>query len=339
MSAHAKPTLAMYWAAACGGCEIAVLNTYERFLDIDANFDVVFWPVAVDAKYKDVEALADGSITLTLFNGAIRNNENEHLARLLRQKSKLLVAFGACAGGGGIPALGNLTTRHALLDTACETPSTVNPEGTRPQVTWHAPEGDLYLPELYPVVKTLAQVVPVDYLLPGCPPESRQIAAVVDLVIAALQGKADLPPNGSVIGAGLSSVCDECTRTRGEKKIKQFRRIQDFRVDPRVCLLEQGLLCGGSATRSGCGAACPHSGSPCVGCYGPLDGVLDHGARLMSAVASVIDSRDPQEIERILDGIPDPAGMFYRFGLAGSLLRSSKQAWGLEEGDNATHHD
>ena len=56
----------MYWAASCGGCEIAVLNIHEKILDVDANFEVVFWPVAMDAKYKDVEAMEDGSILLTL---------------------------------------------------------------------------------------------------------------------------------------------------------------------------------------------------------------------------------------------------------------------------------
>ena len=56
MTTNAKPKFAMYWAAACGGCEIAVLNTHETILDVDANFEVVFWPVAMDAKYKDVEA-------------------------------------------------------------------------------------------------------------------------------------------------------------------------------------------------------------------------------------------------------------------------------------------
>ena len=71
----------MYWAASCGGCEIAVLNIHEKILDVDANFDVVFWPVAMDAKYKDVEAMEDGSIMLTLFNGGIRNDENEHIAQ------------------------------------------------------------------------------------------------------------------------------------------------------------------------------------------------------------------------------------------------------------------
>jgi F420-non-reducing hydrogenase small subunit len=55
--------------------------------------------------------------------------------------------------------------------------------------------------------------------------------------------------------------------------------------------------------------------------------VVDYGARLITAVASVIDSNDPQEIERILDGIPDPAGMFYRFNLPGSILGHSKTAW------------
>jgi F420-non-reducing hydrogenase small subunit len=100
MSTNGKPKFAMYWASSCGGCEIAVLNIHEKILDVDANFEVVFWPVAMDAKYKDVEAMEDGSILLTLFNGAIRNDENEHIAQLLRRKSKILVAFGSCANEG-----------------------------------------------------------------------------------------------------------------------------------------------------------------------------------------------------------------------------------------------
>ncbi len=184
-----KPKLAMYWAAACGGCEIAVLNIHEKILDVDANFDVVFWPVAMDAKYKDVEAMPDASITLTLFNGAIRNDENEHLAHLLRRKSKLLVAFGACACEGGLPALTNLSQRRQIFDAVYHTPSTDEPDGNLPRPNWSAPEGELHIPELYPVVKTLDQIVPVDYYMPGCPPESHQIAAVIDVVIQALQGK------------------------------------------------------------------------------------------------------------------------------------------------------
>jgi len=327
MSDNGKPKFAMYWAASCGGCEIAVLNIHEKILDVDANFEVVFWPVAMDAKYKDVEAMEDGSILLTLFNGAIRNDENEHIAKLLRRKSKILVAFGSCANEGCMPALGNLTSSKELIDTAFSTISTDNPENIRPQTTWKVPEGELHIPTMYPAVRTLDQVVPVDYYMPGCPPESHQIAAVIDLVIQVLQGKAQLPPAGAVIGAGSSTVCDECDRKRDVKKIKKFDRIQNIMIDSEICILEQGVLCSGPATRSGCGALCPKAGSPCIGCYGPAEGALDYGARLMTAVASVIDSNDPQEIEQILEGIPDPAGQFYRFNMAGSLLRFSKQAW------------
>ena len=332
MSKNAKPKFAMYWAASCGGCEIAVLNIHEKILDVDANFDVVFWPVAMDAKYKDVEAMEDGSILLTLFNGGIRNDENEHLAKLLRQKSKLLVAFGSCACEGCIPGLANFSPLHEIFDTVYHTISTDNPQGIHPQPTYKVPEGEIYIPTMLPVLKTLDQVVDVDYYMPGCPPESHQIAAVIDLVIQVLQGKAQLPPKGAVIGVDKSTVCDDCPRTRNVKTVKEFKRIYDIVVDPTLCLLEQGIPCNGPATRQGCGARCPQAGAQCIGCYGPAEGVLDYGARLISAFASVIDSTDPEEIERILDGIPDPAGQFYRFNLAGSLLRTGKSAWKSDRG-------
>jgi F420-non-reducing hydrogenase small subunit len=322
-----KPKFAMYWAASCGGCEIAVLNIHEKILDVDANFEVVFWPVAMDAKYKDVEAMEDGSILLTLFNGGIRNEENEHIAKLLRKKSQILVAFGSCACEGCIPGLANLSNRQQILDTYYETVSTDNPDHIRPQPSYDMPEGEITIPKIYPTLRTLDQVVDVDYYMPGCPPESHQIGAVIDLVIQVLQGKAELPPKGSTIGAGGSTVCDECTRKRNVKTVKSFRRIYDEEIDPELCLLEQGIPCNGPATRSGCNARCPSAGAQCIGCYGPAEGVLDYGARLISAFASVIDSTDPEEIDAILDGIPDPTGQFYRFNLAGSLLKAAKPAF------------
>jgi F420-non-reducing hydrogenase small subunit len=328
----AKPKFAMYWAASCGGCEIAVLNTNEKILDIDANFDVVFWPVAMDAKYKDVRAMQDQEITLTLFNGSIRNRENEEMAHLLRRKSKILVSFGSCAGEGCIPGLANLSSPHSLFHTVYNTISTDNPDNfQRPASRYQSPEGSLHIPEFYPVVRTLDQVVKVDYTIPGCPPESHQIAAVIDVIINALHGKDELPAPGTVLGAGPSTVCDECPRTRNKKTIKRFIRVQDMeQIDPDLCLLEQGIPCNGPATRSGCGSLCPKAAAQCIGCYGPAEGVVDFGARLMTAFASVIDSSDPDEVDRILDGIPDPAGQFYRFNLAKSLLRSSKSAWKQE---------
>lgn len=323
-----KPKFAMYWSGSCGGCEIAVINIHEKILDVDANFDIAFWPVAMDAKVKDVEALPDGDILLTLWNGSIRNEENEHMAHLLRQKSKILVAFGSCATEGCIPGLANLSPMQEIFDVAFHTLSTDNPQGIHPQPVTQVPEGEITIPVLKERVHTLAQVVDVDYTMPGCPPESHQIAAVIDLVIQVLQGKAQLPPKGSVIGAGGSTVCEECPRKRNVKTIKAFHRIQDIApADPELCLLEQGIPCNGPATRSGCDARCPRVGAQCIGCYGPAEGVIDYGARLVTAFASVIDATEPEEIERILDGIPDPTGQFYRFNLADSLFQAGAPAF------------
>ena len=323
-----KPKFAMYWAASCGGCEIAVLNTHEKILDVDANFDVVFWPVAMDAKYKDVEAMEDGSILLTLFNGGIRNDENEHLAKLLRQKSKIMVAFGSCACEGCIPGLANLSPVGEIVHTAFNTITTDNPNEIYPRTSYDVPEGELHIPTLSKLLRSLDQVVDVDYYMPGCPPESHQIAGVIDLVIKAVRGEAELPPKGAVIGVGNSTVCDECPRTRNVKMIKAFKRIQDIApVDPTLCILEQGVPCNGPTTRSGCNARCPQVGAQCIGCYGPSEGTLDYGARLMTAFASVIDANTPEEIDKILDGIPDPTGQVYRFSLAGSLMKAAKPAW------------
>jgi F420-non-reducing hydrogenase small subunit len=314
-----KGKLALYWAASCGGCEIAVLGINDKILNVAEAFDIVFWPCVMDGKVRSIEKMPDKGIDLCLFNGAIRTSEQEYMARLLRQKSKVLVAFGSCAHEGCIPGLGNVANREEIFQIAYhDTPSTVNPEGIRPQTETQVPEGTLYLPLFYDTVKTLDQTVPVDYYLPGCPPEPERIW---DALTAILTGQ--LPPAGSVIGA-QTTVCDECPRKRGEKKIKEFKRTWEIIPDPEICLLEQGIVCCGIATRAGCGALCPNVGSPCIGCYGPNVGVDDSGARMITALASVIDSNDPDEIEAIIrKGIPDPIGSFYRFGLAHSQLRRS----------------
>lgn len=316
MANNGKPKLALYWASSCGGCEIAVLGLHEKILDVADAFDIVFWPCVMDFKYKDVEAMEDGAIDVCFFNGAIRNDENAHLAHLLRQKSKVLVAFGACAFGGSMPGLGNFNDREEMFNWIYfDSPSTDNPDRVLPQRHTQVPEGDLELPNFWNTVKTLAQVVPVDYFLPGCPPEAQSIEVAVNAIVSG-----ELPPPGSVIGVDVT-VCDECERTKSEKKIKRFYRPQEIIPDPDQCLLEQGLFCAGIATRAGCGAKCPSVGMGCRGCYGPNEGVLDHGAKILTGIASVLDANTPEEVEAILDTLPDPAGYFYRFHLPDSLLR------------------
>jgi F420-non-reducing hydrogenase small subunit len=320
MSSAQKPKLALYWAASCGGCEIAVLGIDTKILDVAEAFEIVMWPCVMDGKVRDIEQMEDGEITLCLFNGGIRTSEQEYMAQLLRRKSKVLVAFGSCASEGCIPGLANLHTRQEIFDnTYQETCSTENPNSLRPQTITEVPEGELHLPVFYDTLKTLHQTVDVDYFLPGCPPEADRIW---DALEAILTNK--LPEPGSVIGTD-TTVCDDCPRTRTEKKIKEFKRTWEIIPNEEECLLEQGLICCGIATRAGCGALCPQVNSPCIGCYGANDGVEDYGARLMSALASVIDSDDPAEIDEIIrKGIPDPVGSLYRFSLASSCLRRSK---------------
>lgn len=334
MTQNGKPKFGMYWAASCGGCEIAVLNIGLHILDVDSVFDIAFWPVAADFKYHHVRDYPDGYIDLCLFNGAIRNAENEEIAHLLRAKSKFLVAFGSCAYEGCIPALANLTDSEAIFRTVYQESLTVdNPEGIFPQPVTNVAEGELTIPVFYKTVKSLDQVVAVDYTIPGCPPEAHQIWAVLQAVVAALKGEAELPPRGSIVGAGSLAVCEECALEKHEKQIERFYRPYEKVPEPGLCLLEQGLVCLGPATRSGCGALCPQVGIGCRGCYGPMDGIEDQGARLVSALASVIKTESAlideaeldAEIDAVLDTLVDPAGTFYRFSMAHSMLRKAKQ--------------
>lgn len=322
-----KPKLSMYWASSCGGCELALVNLHERILEVDRNFELVFCPCLLDTKKQDVEALPDRGIAITFFNGAIRTAENQEMARLMRAKSAVLVAFGSCSIGGCIPALSNLHSREAHMRTNYrDSVSLDNPAGTIPQVKTLVPEGELELPRFFDAVKTLAQVVEVDYFIPGCPPEPHQIWKVVQAII---QGE-PLPPRGAVLGGGISSVCGECTRTKSNKKIARFYRTYQIVPDPRQCLLEQGIVCMGIATRDGCGALCPQVNMPCTGCYGPPEGAGDQGAKMLAALGSALDPGDYRGMterdvaartDAALSAIPDPAGTFYKYSLAGSILR------------------
>jgi F420-non-reducing hydrogenase small subunit len=315
----AKPKLAVYWAAACGGCDVAVLDTNEKILDIANLVDIVFWPIAIDFKYHHVKAMEDKSIDLCLFNGAIRSTEQEEIARLLREKSKVMVAFGACACFGGIPALANFTNREEIFQRVYhEAPSNNNDEGTVPLIQTKVAEGELELPELFDTVLTLVQVVNVEYFVPGCPPPVDLILKLVDLYASG-----QLPPAGSVI-ASDKTLCDECKRKKEEKKINKLYRPHEIIPDPEKCFLEQGIICCGPATRGGCGLRCIEANMPCRGCFGPPPEVSDQGAKLVSAIASIYQGDSPEDIARMVEEMVDPAGTFYRFGLADSMLKRKR---------------
>jgi F420-non-reducing hydrogenase small subunit len=320
-----KLQIAIYWGAACGGCDVSILDTDAFILEIDKAADIRLWPIATDGKYKDIEALADGELDVAIMSGAVRNSENERMAHLLRQKSKVFVAYGSCAYMGGIPSLANLVPREEIIKRAYLSNASLEPGNTtvpRPRTSLNG--YDLELPEFYPRVYKLDQVVDVDYYVPGCPPQPGQAQIAITALVQALTGQAEAPPKGSVVGAYERALCDDCKRTKAEeKKVKRFYRPWEIMQDPEVCLMEQGILCAGSATRSGCGVRCPDSGIPCRGCYGPAPGVVDQGAKLLSAVASIIDSKVAEDIDEILLTLPDFTSFANRYSVAASPLQRS----------------
>lgn len=316
-----KLKIAAYSAAGCGGCDIAMLEIHEAVLELDAAADILMWPTVVDGKYDDIRALPDGEIDVTLFNGAIRTHENREIAELLRRKSKAIVAFGACAAFGGIPGLSNLFPIQETLERAFGTEST-DPGSAIPQ-----PSDDPNVsapPAMEERVGSLGSVVGVEYVIPGCAPESHQVLAVVQALITGT-----LPPPG-VAGAGDRSVCDECPRKKRNVRVSKFVRPHQIVPEPDWCLLEQGIVCMGLATRSGCGAKCPSVSMPCRGCYGPAGDTIDQGAKMVAALGSLVDSEDEAVIAATLAEVVDPTGTFYCFTLPTSLLGGARTRTGEE---------
>jgi F420-non-reducing hydrogenase small subunit len=317
-----KPKVAFYWCSSCGGCEEAVVDLAEQILDVVAAVDIVFWPVALDFKKSDVEAMEDGSILAAFVNGSIRTTEQEEMAHLLRRKAKVLVAFGSCAHLGGIPALANLWDREAIFRAVyLENVSTDNPDGVLPSVSTPHNGDSVTLPGFYNTVRALDQVTSVDYYIPGCAPTPNVIADAVGTLLSG-----DLPPAGTVLTPDIA-LCEECPRLDTKPQdlsLESFRRPHEILIDEDTCLLAQGLLCMGPATRAGCGQLCINGNMPCTGCFGPTSKVRDQGGKYLSALASMLSALEDEDIESALDSIPDPIGTFYRYGLASSLLRRRK---------------
>lgn len=312
-----KPKIGLYWCASCGGCEESVVDLAEHLLDVVAAVDIVFWPVALDFKYSDVEALADNELAVVLINGAIRMDDQADIARLLRRKSKMIIAHGACAHLGGVVGLGNFAGSDALLKRAYKEMPTLSAVALpKPESKMDGHTVDL--PTMLPAALPLNAVIDVDYYLPGCPPTPELLLEAISHVLAGT-----LPPKGSVLGDSRA-LCDSCSRrdSKPEKlNLTGFRRVHQTELKPDRCFLEQGIVCLGPVTRGGCVERCLKGNMPCTGCFGPMDNVMDMGAKYATTLGSTIDLTDPAAVRAWVQSIPDPAGQLYRYSLAASALR------------------
>jgi F420-non-reducing hydrogenase small subunit len=318
-----KPKIALYWCASCGGCEESVIDLGEDLLKLAQSAEIIFWPAAKDGRSSDIEALADGAILASLINGAIQQEDHVSMARLLRKKSRYVIANGACAHIGGVIGLANLHRPEEALQRAFIDAETVsNPTRTIPG---SAPFSGCPLPRHLNRVRTLDQVIDVDYYIPGCPPPSELVKHAIFSLL-----ENSLPPKGSILSENRA-LCHSCPRlcTLPERlSVRQFKRIHETLWNPLQCFLDQGIICLGPSTRGGCLSRCISANMPCRGCMGPLDGVRDQGANAISFISALIDETDPGKIAEIISEIADPAGLFYRYSLAASLIKSCNQRLG-----------
>ena len=308
-----KPKVAICWLGGCGGCDEAVVDLAHNLLDVASAVDIVLWPIALDFKYESIENMDDNSIDLAIINGNVRNSDHQEIAHLLRRKSRLVMAFGACACLGGTPGLANLHANNDFMNWAYQdAPTVVNHKSVRPQAESTVNGHLLTLPALTNKVYALKDIVDVDYFLPGCCPPPDLILNAINNV---LEGK--LPLRGSTL-APHRSLCDTCARNETKPariKIKKFKRIHEVEAKDDTCFLAQGILCLGPNTRTGCGEACIDINLPCRGCFGATEEIGRDGAHFLSAIAGMIDANTDEDIEKAVNSVGDLAGYLYRFSL------------------------
>jgi F420-non-reducing hydrogenase small subunit len=314
----AKPKIALYWCSSCGGCEESVIDMAEDLLTIRERVDFVFWPVAIDTKYADVKEMIDGDIDVCLINGSVRMSEQEDMANLLRKKSKIIIAHGACAYIGGFYGLAQFFTKEECLDRAyTQVPSVNNPRRSLPEVYSKDGAFEFELSEFFDEVKPLNQVIDVDYYIPGCPPNP----VFISKALLSILDEAPLP-KGHVF-ADQKALCHTCSRKDSKPERVQlsgFMRIHEGEWDSEKCFLAQDMICFGPSTRGGCDERCIKANMPCRGCYGPPEHVADHGSKLLSALTSILNTKDENELKTVADSLLDMGGVFYRYSLPSSLL-------------------
>jgi NAD-reducing hydrogenase small subunit len=156
-----RARLATVWLDGCSGCHMSLLDIDEAIIAIAKRVEVVYGPL-VDAQE------FPKAVDVVLIEGAISSQEDLERVRIIRQRSKLVVALGDCAVTGNVPAMRNQIAPRKLLERIYIEGVQENPgiptEGV-PALLRHA----------IPV----HEVVKVDLHVPGCPPPAAAIAFVL----------------------------------------------------------------------------------------------------------------------------------------------------------------
>lgn len=274
------------WLNICGGCEVAILDIGEKLLDVLPSLEFVHIPVLMDHKYfgqtGEKSEMEIPEADVGMISGGIRNDEEKHIAEEMRKKCKTLIALGSCACFGGIPALANMYKLEDIYDKVFR--------GSKTTESANTPTQDV--PPLTDRVYAIDEVVNVDLYIPGCPMNPVLIAQALTSL---LEGKPfELPER---------SVCDDCPTRREEKTDVGLKRpLQNAQFTPGEydkmrCFNEQGILCLGPVTKSGCGRQweegaqqvprCVKGFMPCRGCFGPIRKGANPLVDMMTALSSI----------------------------------------------------
>jgi len=293
------------WLNICGGCEVTILDIGEALIDLLPQLDFVHIPVLADHKYHGQTGEGDPNVIeipqadVGIISGGVRNMKEKHVAEAMRNSCGIIVALGACACGGGIPALANMELIDEVYKEVYRNGPSVEAADTYPNDN---------LPAILDRVYALDEVIKVDLYIPGCPTNP---ALIVEAITALL--------TGGEFKMEERSVCDTCP-TKREKKagegavIKRPLESIDFDVDDwenTRCFMEQGFLCQGPVTLAGCAEKeddgtqvprCVKGYMPCRGCFGPIRKGANPMVDMMGALSSIgFNARDIEDRKATLN--------------------------------------
>ncbi|MCP4754736.1 MAG: methyl viologen-reducing hydrogenase [Proteobacteria bacterium] len=275
------------WLNICGGCEVSILDIGEPLLGLLPSLEFVHIPVLMDHKYYgqtgEGTELEIPEADVGIISGGVRNEKEQHVAEAMRKSCKTLIVLGSCACYGGIPAMANMYTLDALYEKVFRDSKTTESNDT-PQEN---------LPPLLDSVKAVDEVVDVDVIIPGCSPNPAMIAEALTCLL-----------EGKPFELAERSVCDDCPVKREKKASggELKRPLESLEVavgepwENTRCYMEQGFLCLGPVTRSGCASAeeggekvprCVKGHMTCRGCFGPIRKGANPLVDMMGAVSSI----------------------------------------------------
>jgi len=164
-----KLKLATVWLDGCSGCHMSLLDLDEGILALAPRIDLVYSPLVDAVQFPEM-------VDAALVEGAVSSQEDAARLRLIRARSRVLVALGDCAITGNVPAMRNSIPVPRILQRLYVEGATVNPGIPGAGV-----------PPLLPQARPLHEFVKVDLHLPGCPPAPKLILAAL---LALLEGRA-----------------------------------------------------------------------------------------------------------------------------------------------------